>query len=61
MQERQGSDGARRVHNEAVALYDMNADDMLHATGHVVADSSLGTILDPLQAKWRGQLITQEH
>lgn len=61
MLEDQVSGTEHRVHNEAIALYDMNADEMLHKTGHVVVDSSLGIIVDPLRAKKRGELTTQEH
>ncbi len=53
--------GQERTHNEAICLYDMNADEMLHQTGHVVVDSSLGTIVDPLRARRRGQITTQDH
>lgn len=37
----------RRVRNEAVSLYDMNADETLHRDGYVVIDSSLGLLPGP--------------
>lgn len=49
------------VANEAIVLYDMNADEMLHMTGHVVVDSSLGIIADPRRHRRRGEVVTQEH
>ncbi len=49
------------VANEAIVLYDMNADEMLHTTGHVVVDSSLGIIADPRRHRRRGEVVTQEH
>lgn len=36
--------GPARVRNEAVLLYDMNADDLFDSQGYVVIDSSLGLI-----------------
>lgn len=38
--------GKRRVRNEAIGLYDMNADEIFHAKGYVVIDSSLGLVQD---------------
>lgn len=35
-----------RVRNEAIGLYDMNADEIFHETGYVVIDSSLGLMKD---------------
>ncbi|MBX5467460.1 MAG: hypothetical protein K6U14_08225 [Firmicutes bacterium] len=39
-----GPERARRVRNESVWLYDMNADQLLAETGYVVIDSSLGVV-----------------
>ncbi len=36
-----------RPRNEAVALYEMNADEVFRDTGCVVIDSSLGLVLEP--------------
>ncbi|OLZ09840.1 hypothetical protein [Sulfobacillus thermosulfidooxidans] len=34
----------QRIRNEAVFLYDMNADDIFQENGYVVIDSSLGLV-----------------
>nr|WP_242848364.1 hypothetical protein [Sulfobacillus thermosulfidooxidans] len=34
----------QRIRNEAVFLYDMNADDIFQSNGYVVIDSSLGLV-----------------
>ena len=49
-----------RVHNEAIALYDMDADETLKKTGHIVIDSSLGVIVDPLKVRPHGRMVTQK-
>lgn len=40
--------GRTRVRNEAVWLYDMNADQWLDQDGYVIIDSSLGLLHDPV-------------
>lgn len=35
---------AKRVRNESVSLYDLDADDVLETQGYVVLDSSLGLV-----------------
>ncbi|MCY0909259.1 hypothetical protein [Sulfobacillus sp. hq2] len=37
-----------KVRNEAVFLYDMNADDLFESQGYLVIDSSLGMITSPV-------------
>lgn len=59
---RRKNDGTdSRVPNEAVALYEMNADEVLDAAGHVVIDSSLGLILGSPREGGVGALHTQAH
>lgn len=36
--------GAVRPRNESMMLYEMNADEALHLSGHIVIDSSLGLV-----------------
>lgn len=44
--EPQSQERKRKIRNEAMALYEMNADDMFRTTGHVVIDSSLGLVTE---------------
>jgi hypothetical protein len=61
MSEAKATESLRQVPNESVALYDMNADDLLEQTGHLVVDSSLGIIVDPRRTRRGDGVVTQEH
>lgn len=50
-----------RVRNEAVALYEMNADEVFDTDRHMVIDSSLGLILGSPREGGAGRLHTQAH